>query len=457
MAEKDTRFLASMRDAFKAHVLDFDPLDYGSFVKWTSDWGVSRGLLHILVFVGLLSVLSQQIPAFGSFTWSWIAGTAPLWLPVVLWIAAWACWVVYVRSLFLAGRDPVLLEIRVPRNIVKSPRAMEVALTTFQLSSGESNFIARAWNGAVRPFFSLEIVSFGGDIHLYIWTWKSQKNTVENALYAQYPDIEIHEADDYATAFRYDPHTLNAFVTDFELDKDDVYPIRSYIDYELDKDPKDEYRIDPFAQVLEPLGNLKPYEQIWLQIIIRKEGKSGILLRSDTGWKKRIDAEVKKIRDADDDDSDSQFKFPRPTWAQTRTMEALERHKGKPAFEVGIRGLYLSDGPGSGVAINAMRGIFRPYNSPMLNGIGCRNEWGHNIFDFAWQDVGGYRSRLMTSRYIDAYRRRSYFTEPWITPSFIMSSEAVATIFHPPTATVMTPGFTRIPATKAEPPANLPM
>lgn len=474
MAEEklEDKFLGPLRAFVKKHIIGFDVFDFQDFVDWCEGWGISRGLVHVIAFLGLISFVAQQIPQFHLFAWSWIVGTAPLWLPVVLWIAAWAVWIQYVRSLFLAGRDPVLLEMRMPREIMKSPRAMEMVLSSFWINSGEVTFISRGWNGSVRPFFSLEIASFGGDVHFYVWSWKSYKNVVESAFYAQYPNIEIREVEDYATAFQLDESKHDCFVTDYKYEAHgDEYPLKSYIDFELDKDPKDEYRVDPFAQVLELFSNIKPHEQMWMQILLRKEGKSGILIRHSTEWEKRIDQVVKDIRkrssinpgkenvDESEADEKKKYGFPRPTWGETRVIETLERHKGKLAFEVGIRSIYIAEGkPMHGPTYTAMRWIWRPYNSPgMLNTLRPRGDWGHNVFDYPWQDLNGFRARLMTRRYLDAFRRRSYFYEPWITRALVMSSEMIASLWHPPSATIQAPGLARIPATKAEPPANLPM
>lgn len=472
MAEKEKelkdKFLGPLRVFIKDGILGFDLFDFQSFVDWCEGWGISRGLVHSVAFVGLLTFIAQQIPGFGTFVFAWLAGTAPVWLPIVLWIAAWATWVHYVRSLFLSGRDPILLEIKMPREILKSPRAMEMVLSSFWINSGEVTFISRAWNGSVRPWFSLEIASFGGDVHFYIWCWKTMKNIVENAFYAQYPNLEIREVEDYAAAFRYDRTTHECFVTDYKYEvRGDEYPVKSYVDFELDRDPKDEYRVDPFAQVVEVFSNIKPHEQMWLQIMLRKEGKSGILIRHDTGWEKRIDVAVKDIRkrasiqpgkeNAPDDD-ERKYGFPRPTWGETRVIETLERHKSKLAFEVGIRAIYSSTKGIHGQTATAMRWIWRPYNdAAMLNNLRPRGDWGHNVFDYPWQDLNGFRADLMSRRFIDAYRRRSYHYEPWIGKALVMSTETIASLWHPPSATIQAPGLARIPATKAEPPANLPM
>ena len=58
---------------------------------------------------------------------------------------------------------------------------------------------------------------------------------------------------------------------------------------------------------------------------------------------------------------------------------------------------------------------------------------------------------------LDAYRRRMFFHSPWIIPTNVMTNEVLATLWHPPSRSIVVPGLQRIPATKAAPPPNLPM
>ena len=95
-----------------------------------------------------------------------------------------------------------------------------------------------------------------------------------------------------------------------------------------------------------------------------------------------------------------------------------------------------------------------------MNNPGYLNELaptrGSNSFDYPWQDFNGFRDRLLTRRYIDAYRRRCAFHAPWIVKHQVMTNEVLATMFHFPSESIMVPGLERISATKAEPPSNLP-
>ncbi|HVU75243.1 MAG TPA: hypothetical protein VHD38_00155 [Candidatus Paceibacterota bacterium] len=464
--------------------------DFEEWVDWVGEWGVSRALFLGTLFFGQYFVLSQFIPNLGLFTFSWLAGTAPIWVPIGLVVGGWKAWIWYAQSLYLSGRSPMLLEVKFPREITKSPRAMELALLAFNLSSGETTFIHRAWKGQVRPFFSLELASFGGEVHFFIWTWKNYKDVVESALYTQYPEIEIVQVEDYATKFQYDPEKHTAWgvewpmltsmagfkgkgMHDFRIN---AYQLRSYVDYELDKDPKEEFKIDPLAYILEFLSSINPNEQLWIQIVFRKAGRHSVLgifsePDDDSRWKSVVEKEVQRIRaqasiipssvlsdvysEAGEEDTGKQPQA-RASWRQQRMMESMERHLGKTPYEVGMRGIYWVEGDLRGTTSTGLRWIWRPYGNPFYGSYLRPKKW-HCDFDYPWQDFHDLRWINQTRRVHDAYRRRSYFHSPWIVPTNIMTNETLASLWHPPSRAVTAPGLARMPATKSEAPANLPM
>lgn len=436
-----------------------------TWVQWLWGWGIPRPIVLGVIFLGLLGVLSNEIPHLFVFGLGWFFGTAPVWMPIVLIFAAWQTWKRYIRSHWISGRDTVLLEIKIPREMSKSPRAMEIALATLWQTSGETDFIKRAWVGRVRPWFSLELASFGGEVHFFIWTWELYRNTVETALYAQFPDIEIHMVEDYAAKFQYDPQRWEGFVNDYVLSKGDAYPIKSYIDFELDKDPKEEFKIEPLAQMFEYLSALKPQEQVWVQIIIRSNKTSGGILRptdDSKRWQELQKKEVESIRveAIPEEQRESTFRFPNPTWKQRVQMEAIERNSGKVSFDVSVRGIYLVDTTRGGVHgpnIGILRFLWKPLGTVYFNELGPDNSGGHNTFNYPWQDYQGTHKKFIMRRFLDAYRRRSAFYPPWTAHINIMSVESIATLWHFPSSTVASPGINRIPATKAAPPPNLPM
>ncbi|MEY4747412.1 MAG: hypothetical protein RLZZ416_461 [Candidatus Parcubacteria bacterium] len=428
-------------------------------------WGISRCLFLSVLFWGLMGILWNMIPNLPLFAFEWLLGTAPVWLPIALLVAAWKVWVWYSHGVFLFKRETLLLEVRFSRDLVRSPRAMENALSKLWTDSGETTFLNRIWQGQVRPIFSLEIASFGGDVHFYIWCWKQWRPNVEAALYAYYPEVEIVEAEDYASKYRFDPEKQECFPTDWRFEpRNDAYPIRTYVEFELDKDPKEEYKIDPLAEVLERMSILRPDEQMWIQFVITmcrdvehvpgepwwetQSRYQGVIKREINALRKEA------VGDVDKEPWRRSARVPQYRYAQL--IEAMDRNMSKHPFNVGARGVYISDADKfNSAGYTGVRWIWRPVGNAQYANQMRPRRWG-NPFDWPWQDFRDIRWRLMQRRFFDCYRRRSHFYSPWIMPHNMMSTEILATMWHPPSSAIVAPGLQRIPAKKAEPPPNLP-
>ncbi len=158
----------------------------------------------------------------------------PLWLPLIFGILFVDLWMRYIRAAYIAKQSSVLLEIKLPVEMLKSPLAMELFLVAF-FHVSTPNFLETYYEGKIRPWFSLELVSLGGEVKFYIWAWKSYKNWIETQIYAQFPNIEVYEVEDYTLPARVDLEKTPVFGLHYGLAKPDAYPIRSYIDYGLDQ------------------------------------------------------------------------------------------------------------------------------------------------------------------------------------------------------------------------------
>ena len=145
--------------------------------------------------------------------------------------------------------------------------------------------------------------------------------------------------------------------------------------------------------------------------------------------------------------------------AQYRYVElvkTIDRNMGKHPFNVGMRGIYVADSKDfNAPSYTAIRWLWRPFGNPQYMNHLRPRRWG-NPYDWPWQDFKDMRWNLTIRRAMDAYRRRSHFYSPWILPHNMMSTEVIASLWHPPSASVATPGLERIAAKKGEPPANLP-
>src|SRR3989344_9684114 len=208
--------------------------------------------LPLAVGVFVLMAIPFLRDAVGALAFS-LARFSPLWLPPVLAIIFFRLWVFYKRIQFFESQKKVLLEIRVPQNVDKSPLAMEIVLSALHQTVGESVLWDRVMIGKVRAYFSLEIASIEGNVKFFIWTRQSMKKFVETQIYSQYPSAEVHEAEDYIVHIPYATRDSNwsLFGTEWTLTKPDPYPIKTYIDYETNKDVFEEKKVDPITPLLE--------------------------------------------------------------------------------------------------------------------------------------------------------------------------------------------------------------
>ncbi|HEY4512421.1 MAG TPA: hypothetical protein VJH63_02030 [Candidatus Paceibacterota bacterium] len=381
--------------------------------------------------------------------------------PIILGVLCFQGYLAWKRNKFIHDQKKVVLEIRLPQEVMKSPLAMELFLTSLYQTKGEGTWIKRYVYGQLRPYFSLELTSIGGEIKFFIWTWQFWQHHIESQLYAQYPDIEIKEAPDYAQAIHLNLEKYEMWGCNFKLQKPDCYPIKSYVDYQLDKDPKEELKIDPMTPVFEYLGGLKPGEQAWIQIIIRAHKKE----RPKPGsWFKKVDwseeakAEIEKIKTKDTQQVESiKLTGLSLTKGEKDMIEAIERNVAKIPFDCGIRAIYIAEkDKWNDINISGLNGSFRQYNSFQLNGFQTDK---HHIteYNYPWQNITGKRLMRKKHHIFEEYQHRAYFHAPFRGYWFVLNTESLATIYHFPGQVAKSPALQRVPAKKSEPPANLPI
>jgi len=400
----------------------------------------------------------------------------PIALPIILLIAIWVVRFRWLTMKFVDAQKTCLLEIRLPKEITKSPLAMEIFFTHLA-QSGAGNYGEAFIDGKTRAWFSCEIVSTGGQVRFFVWCSNATKfrNLVEAQLYAQYPNLEIFEADDYTKDFYFDTEKYPLFGLQYTLVQPDPYPIKTYIDYGLDQDQKDEYKIDPITSVIEFLGSLKKGENAWIQILLQKHEKEGVFhgkLGEPKDLKKEVEDEIKKIKKSTvpEGDEKTTLKFPNPTKGQQAVIAALERSATKTPYDCMIRSIYITEnGAFVPANIGGLVGCFKQYGSKDLNGFkpgllsdadDAKKDWGR-IFSLYQKkldnDVLDVKKSLLY-----AYKLRSFFQYPYKNykdnKPFVLTTEELATIFHFPSGMVsQTPTLKRVPSKKSEAPSNLPI
>ena len=103
-----------------------------------------------------LGFIPPEIWSGFSLAFKYIYALLPIWLPAAFIVSAFRAWIRYSQTKFWQKEGSVLLEIKLPREITKSPLAMEVVLGAFHQGGGEGTWIDRIWKGKTRSWFSLE-------------------------------------------------------------------------------------------------------------------------------------------------------------------------------------------------------------------------------------------------------------------------------------------------------------
>jgi hypothetical protein len=226
------------------------------------------------------------------------------------------------------------------------------------------------------------------------------------------------------------------------------------------------------------MGSIGVGEQIWFQIMVRAatdrftiKGKDGAE-ESGKKWPDKIKSVIKEFNDSlnEKDKEGKTIATRRATRGEQGVIEAIERNGSKFAFDAGIRAIYLTQKDKFDAnRIAGLTGMVRQYSSNDFNSF---KPEGPTAFDFPWEDLTGGKIVKKKQGILDAYKARAYFygafdlirPQKYVTypeksgkTAFVLSTEELATMFHLPGRVAETPSFTRIEATKAEPPANLPI
>ena len=381
-----------------------------------------------------------------------VIGAAYLWLPAITAYFAWKFWMYYIRLRYASKIDWVLLEIKLPRELPKSPQVMEIILSAMHITR-DGAWKDKYWEGLLRPWYSLEIISKEGVISFYFYIPKYYRRLVESQIYAHYPEVEIHEAADYTKDFigedtEASKKEWNIHAAEYNLTKEDAYPIKTYIDYKLDKlETEEEMKNDPLASLIELMGTMKEGENLWYQVLI---------MATKTEWKSagakivdKIMKRDKKKKEGEIIDFGSMILSP----GERMIVEAIERNVSKLGFDACLRFVYIAKPDKyNHVVSNALQGSMKQFNSLNLNGFSRTNSTSYVDYFFKKTREGWKKIRMF-----DAYINRSAFYKPHKRKTIVLNTEELATIYHFPGSVVRTPALGRIESKKGEPPAGLPI
>lgn len=428
-----------------------------------------------------------------------------IFIPWLLFVLVRDLWLKHKRNQFIQEMDWLLLEIKPPQEIKKTPRAMEQFFAALHGTQSNPNWRDRNIRGNTQRWFSLETVSLEGEIHFFIRTVSMFRDLIEANIYAQYPEAEITQVADYvhAVSSEVPNEDYDIWGTELMLVKDDAYPIRTYPEFERDI-ALEEQRIDPVASLLETMSKMGSGEQIWIQTLVRpvndkwkKEGEKlrdklvgrvvtpqrGEVVKEAVAWKEAgkevahqlLTGEGLETGGEAGRESETPFLW-KSTKAEQDVINAIEQNISKLGFETIIRFIYLARSDVFKRAnIAAVVGAYKQFNTQHLNGFKPNGKVGPDI-DYRYQ-AKKTREAYRRKRVLADYQKRNFtqqskaisYLKPlfferlpiinWFfsrSKPFVFNIEELATIYHFPISTVKAPFVPKVEARRAEPPAELP-
>jgi hypothetical protein len=407
------------------------------------------------------------------------------WIPVAL-VFLWGSfelWIFYRQGLWAAKNAKyTFLAIDIPRGNEQSPKAVENLFAYLAGAHGTINLVEKYWEGKFQMGFSLEIISTGGYTQFLIRTPIVQRDLVESAVYAQYPDAEITEVDDYTTPFkdvRFPNDKYELMGAEFVQHQPAAYPIKTYEEFEhMMGEPETHFK-DPMAALMDLCSSLRPGENLWYQILLIPIGFD---------WMEKLDKEVSKIlgekpklkknilhygadaalglisglgtavmgsveSEKKVEKKDESLKMMNLKPKQKKRVEGIEKKSGKVAYDFKIRFVYLAEKEvfNKAKVFGGFVGYMKQFAAVDSNNLkpDMDKTATSTAYFFRKGHLASKKNKILKN-YINrdtvAGRKRG-----------LLNVEELATIWHfPNEGVVKAPMIQKAPGRKAEPPMTLP-
>ena len=431
-------------------------------------------------FLDFLNGFFKNLVPYLSFIWQIIKAWWWVPLPFILWRRLLFLWLWWRQELWAPTQKQVLLEIKIPKEVLKPIRAMEQVFAGIHSLHDVIVWREKWIEGQFQLSVSLEIVGIDGEVHFFMRTPVSFRAVLEANIYSQYPEVEITEAEDYTKKVPQDiPNKgWDLFGFDITATKPNPYPIKTYKLFETEKEALEEKRIDPLANLIEGMAGLKPGEQLWVQVIAKpirtevpwvKEGEE--LINEIAKRSEKTPGRAPLIKEAIDmmisgeppkEPTKKEEVIPaemRMTPGERDLVVAIEEKIHKFGFSCTARFIYLGE-----------RDVFFKGKARIPFSF---------YKEISYEELGGLKPWKVTQTKIktvflwfldkrrEFVRKRSLFLHyakrfPPLFPkpggTFVLNTEEVATLFHfPGRTTAPAPTFSRIESKKGEAPPGLPM
>lgn len=374
---------------------------------------------------------------------SWLFGLLSLWyvwMPIVA-VLLYFAYKNYKKADVLEKSEHRLLILEIPRANDKKELAAEQMFASLHGILRDKNELRIS--GGLQEHVSFEIAAVGKLIRFYVWVPKHLQNFVEGQIYAQYPTVQIHEADEDYTKRQFKHDVV--YTAELSLADNEMLPIKTFQSFE----------VDPLAGITATLAKLETNdEEVWIQFLTRP---------IPDGWHKQASAFANSIKNGAPlfgggggelfgklgpyilQIIEALWKSPEEGAGSTPAAKELsERDKTriseintkstKLGYQVKIRIAYLGDDQQAAkLRMQAIVGAFKQFNSTNLNGFKMTGA------SFKQEDLNKYTARF------------------FIDKGYVLNIEELASVFHLPHTNVETPNIVWASSKTAEPPSNLPV
>lgn len=398
-----------------------------------------------------------------------------------------------------------VLQVRVARENETGPLVAEQIYSAIHGIYNKIGFWRRLF-GATQDRISLEIANIGSHIKFFIAFPSKYKNFIEGQIYAQYPDVEIEEVDDYAITeemeialgnttnesqesgiipvkdlpamkekkeFTNFDITKNIFGAELGLTDPTIYPIKRYAQFE---DKIARTAVDPIAGITATLAKLNDQdEQAWVQIVIRPMSDKWriIFTKCVKIVSKGIWANIETLQKAYIRAFTTRSKLKRIIFFPLYFIFWIHGLKAgtSASFTSGEGGGDDIDDAtsrsheretGNAAAIDKVVKLLYETNVRIMYLQKQRNKETARV---KIQEIAGAFKQFNVPQ-INGFQIRSYtnsqealhkYQHRYMENPFVLNVEELATIYHLPNKTVATPNIYWVTSRKLEPPIDLPV
>ncbi|MAG28829.1 hypothetical protein CL632_01630 [bacterium] len=412
-----------------------------------------------------------------------------LWIPIIIimLINAKIVWIDWRQGVYhVKNRKFILLAIDVPRDNEQSPKAVESIFAALHGAlPGSNNLYQQWWLGKTPDAFSVELISIEGYVQFLVQTQEEYRNMVESAFYAQYPDAEITQVEDYVYGqegefkdLTFPSDKYDIIGSEIVFLNQDAYPIRLHMEFEHSL--SQEFK-DPMASLLETMNSMGPGEQLWFQWVITPEYDDNWHPQSEKLAMKIAGKSVETPQNAADkfigglvkwvdaigvaifpfynqtEESEKQDDMPslmlHLTPAEQKQVESIQLKADKHGFWTKFRYMYIAKKEVASKArgLSPVFGSLKQFSS--LNSNSIKPHKYTKTFSLYYLMVPQ-RMASRQNKLLRAYQNRS---RSMGSSGIILNTEELATLYHFPTEVVKAPLVSRTQSKRASAPISLPI